>query len=233
MSQPNEQPTESLAEALQRHGIALLPEQIDALERYCDRLWDWNTRLNLTRHTNYEKFVARDVIDSLQLANLLGPGERVLDVGTGGGVPGIVIAILRPDLKVWLCDSVAKKASAVAAIAKEAKLPVEVRHARAEELLASQQFDTLVVRAVAPLSKLLQWFKPSWQRFGRLLVVKGPQWIAERLEARQKNLLKGLVLRKKASYPLIGTLSESVVLEIKPGADNVKPPTKPGKRGKA
>jgi len=56
------------------------------LERYATRLWDWNTRLNLTRHTTYEKFVSRDLIDSLQLSQLLEPDERVLDVGTGGGV---------------------------------------------------------------------------------------------------------------------------------------------------
>lgn len=234
MSDSHENPTahSSLAETLAQHNILLAPEQIAALDRYCQRLWDWNTRLNLTRHTTYEKFVSRDVVDSQQLANLLAPGERVLDVGTGGGVPGIVIAILRPDVKVWLCDSVAKKAHAVAAIAQEAQIPVEVRHARAEELLASQKFDTLVVRAVAPLAKLLVWFKPCWPQFRRLLVIKGPQWVAERYEARQKNLFVGLALRKTASYPLAGTSSESVVLEITANSDAPAKPRGPGKRRK-
>src|SRR5438034_11828161 len=104
---PSDPPADTLPAALARHGIELPDDQVAALDRYCKRLWDWNERLNLTRHTTYEKFVARDVVDSLQLANLLEPKERVLDVGTGGGVAGAVIAILRPDLKVSLCDSVA------------------------------------------------------------------------------------------------------------------------------
>jgi 16S rRNA (guanine527-N7)-methyltransferase len=160
--------------------------------------------------------VSRDVVDSLQLANLLQAGERVLDVGTGGGVPGAVIAILRPDTKVSLCDSVAKKAKAVEAIVGEAGLKVRVHHGRAESLLDRQRFDSLVVRAVAPLEKLLAWFKPHWGAIGRLLVIKGPSWVEERSVARQKRLFEGLQLRKVASYPLAGTESESVILEIKP-----------------
>ena len=118
------------------------------------RLWDWNSRLNLTRHTDYEKFVARDVVDSQWLERFLESGESVLDVGTGGGVPGVVLAILRPDLDVALCDSVAKKARAVAGIIDEMGLKIPVHHAPAQELIQRQRFDTLVMRAVAPLSKI-------------------------------------------------------------------------------
>ncbi len=211
-----------MAAALKRHGIELSPEKIESTDRYCQRLWDWNQRLNLTRHTTYEKFVSRDVIDSLQLTNLLQPKERVLDVGTGGGVPGAVIAILRPDLKVLLCDSVAKKATAIEAIVQEAKLPVKVHHGRAESLLEKKRFDTLVIRAVAPLEKLLGWFKPHWENIGRLLVIKGPSWVEERSSARHRGLFAGLQLRKAASYPLVGTDSESVILEIKPIESSIK-----------
>jgi 16S rRNA (guanine527-N7)-methyltransferase len=207
---------DNLIAALARHGIELAPDRIEALDRYAKRLWDWNERLNLTRHTTYEKFVARDIVDSLQLANLLEPKERVLDVGTGGGVPGAVIAILRPDLKVWLCDSVAKKANTIKAIVAEAKIKADVMHTRAEALLEKKKFDSLVIRAVAPLPKLLTWFKPAWPNIGRLLVIKGPSWVDERGEARHLGLMKGLSLRKRVAYPLPGTESESVILEIQP-----------------
>src|SRR5215475_7125701 len=149
MTDQREVGDDTLSEALGRHGIELPVEQIAALEKYAARLWDWNEKLNLTRHTTYEKFVARDVVDSLELAKLLEPNERVLDVGTGGGVPGAVIAILRPDVKVAMCESVAKKAKAVAAIVREAGIKAAVHHARAEELVAKKRFDSLVVRAVA------------------------------------------------------------------------------------
>ncbi|HJS07210.1 MAG TPA: 16S rRNA (guanine(527)-N(7))-methyltransferase RsmG, partial [Pirellulales bacterium] len=151
---------DTLTAALERHRIELDEDQAALLDRYARALWAWNQKLNLTRHTNYEKFVSRDVVDSQWLERFLDSAERVLDVGTGGGVPGIVLAILRPDLEVSLCESVAKKARAVEDIVRQLGLPITVHHARAEELLADYEYDTLVVRAVAPLDKLLTWFKP-------------------------------------------------------------------------
>jgi len=207
---------DTLPAALARHEIELPPAQIAALERYVARLWDWNSRLNLTRHTTYEKFVSRDVIDSWQLSQLLEPEERVLDVGTGGGVPGAVIAILRPDVRVSLCESVGKKANAVENIVMESGINAKVFHARAEELVEKDRFDSLLFRAVAPLAKLLGWFKPHWKNIGRLLVIKGPHWIEERGEARHFGALANLNLRKRAAYPIVGTDSESVILEIMP-----------------
>ncbi len=147
---------------------------------------------------------------------MLDAGEKVLDVGTGGGVPGIVLAIVRPDLEVALCDSVAKKAKAAAEIVAELGLKVPVHHAPVQEVLQHEQFHTLVVRAVAPLAKLLGWLAPHWEAFDRLLVIKGPHWAEERSLAREAGLLKRLQLRKVASYPLPGTESESVILSIKP-----------------
>ncbi|MHB1033740.1 MAG: 16S rRNA (guanine(527)-N(7))-methyltransferase RsmG [Pirellulales bacterium] len=207
---------DSLAAALARHEIELPDAQVALLDRYCRLLWDWNEKLNLTRHTDYEKFVARDVVDSLALARLLEPKEKILDVGTGGGVPGVVLAIIRPDLSVTLTESVGKKARVVNEIVKELGLKTPVHHGRAEDLLARGKFNTLVARAVAPLTKLLTWFRPHWRAFERLLVIKGPAWVEERRVARENHLLLGLNLRKKAAYPIPGTDSETVVLEIRP-----------------
>jgi 16S rRNA (guanine527-N7)-methyltransferase len=206
---------DTLREALGRHAIELADDQIELLERYARALWSWNEKLNLTRHTTFDKFVARDVVDCLALEPFLDSGERVLDVGTGGGVPGVVLAILRPDLEVALCDSVAKRAKAAGSIVAETGLEIAVHHAPVQELLAREQFDTLVVRAVAPLAKLLRWLAPHWDAFGRLLVIKGPAWIEERKAAHDAGLLRRVQLRKIASYPLAGTPSESVILSIR------------------
>ena len=209
-------PADTLRDALARHQIELPDETIELLDRYCRSLWVWNEKLNLTRHTSYEKFVARDVVDSLALEPFLDAGASVLDVGTGGGVPGIVLAIVRPDLKVALCDSVAKKAKAVRAIVQEIGLDLTVHHAPAQEVLLRHHFDTLVARAVAPLSKLIRWFAADWDAFERLLVIKGPAWVEERQAAREAGLLKHLEMRKLAEYPLSGSESKSVVLSIRP-----------------
>jgi 16S rRNA (guanine527-N7)-methyltransferase len=215
MERPENSPAENLSAALARHEIVLPAAQVALLERYCELLWDWNTKINLTRHTDYEKFVARDLVDSLAIAKFLEPNEKVLDVGSGGGVPGIVLAIVRDDLQVSLCESVAKKARALADIVGRLGLTTPVHHARAEDVLAQERFNTLVVRAVARLKKLLEWFRPHWDAFDRLLVLKGPSWVEERGEARHYGLMHDLELRKLASYPLPDTESESVLLQIR------------------
>jgi 16S rRNA (guanine527-N7)-methyltransferase len=209
---------DTLAAALARQEIQLPPSQIVLLERYCGLLWEWNEKLNLTRHTDFEKFVARDLVDSLAFSQFLAPGEKVLDVGTGGGVPGVVLAIVRDDLDLALCESVGKKARATGDIVARLGLQAPVHHARAEELLAREHFQTLVIRAVARLKKLLQWFQPCWGAFERMLVLKGPAWLDERGEARHFGLMHDLSLRKLTSYPLPGTESETVLLEIRPKA---------------
>ena len=206
---------DTLAAALERHQIKLPDEQIETLDRYCRLLWQWNEKLNLTRHTDYQKFVSRDVVDSLALEPFLDSGDRVIDVGTGGGVPGVVLAVLRPDLHVTLSESVGKKARAVEAIVNDLGLKLPVYHGRAEELLKDRRYDALVARAVAPLAKLLTWFSPYWDSIGQVLVIKGPSWVEERQEARHRGLMHSLELRKLAAYAMPGSDGESVVLSIR------------------
>ncbi len=209
-------PDDLLAAVLAQHNIELPNQQIASLARYCSLLWEWNEKINLTRHTDYEKFVGRDVLDSLAFAEFLKPGEKVLDVGSGGGVPGVILAIVRPDLSITLSDSVGKKAKVLDDIVARLELKTPVFHGPAQDALKNAHFDTLTVRAVAPLKKLLEWFKTTWNAFDRLLVLKGPAWIEERGEARHFGLMKNLALRKLKSYPLPGTESESVLLSISP-----------------
>jgi 16S rRNA (guanine527-N7)-methyltransferase len=201
---------------LERCGLSLPAEQVQRLDAYRELLWEWNERLNLTRHLSIEAFVTRDVLDSWQLARQLEPGERILDVGTGGGVPGLMLAILRPDLKVSVCESVAKKAKAVAAMVEQLGLAVPVHATRAEAVLAAETFDTLVARAVGPLDKLLKWLQPHWRRFRRLLLIQGPKWTEQRGRARHLGYLASLELRRLASYTTPGHHAASVVLAIYP-----------------
>lgn len=211
--------SDTLRLALARYDLELTDTQIEQLDRYARLLWEWNERLNLTRHTTWDKLVSRDLLDSLQLSQLLEAGQEVLDVGTGGGVPGIVLAILRDDLDVSLCESVQKKARVVEQFARQLELPCAVHAERAEKLLDDFRYDVLVARAVGPLWKMCKWFQHHWQDFGYLLAVKGPGWVDERAAARERGLLKGVRLRRVATYPMPGTDSESVILKLEAGED--------------
>ncbi|MDR1384149.1 MAG: 16S rRNA (guanine(527)-N(7))-methyltransferase RsmG [Planctomycetaceae bacterium] len=213
--QPNESvPNATLGETLKRHNITLPKNKIQKIDAYCQLLWDKNTHLNLTRHTDYEKFVSRDLTDSIQLEKHLTHGEHLLDVGTGGGVPGILLAILRPDLKVELCDSTGKKAVAVGEIIDALNMDLPVWHAKAEDLLKIHKFQTLIIRAVARIKKLMELFSPHWHAFDRILLVKGPRWIEERGESRHFGQMGKAALRKLDAYNIPGTEVESVILQI-------------------
>ena len=217
MTQPDA--IEALAQALgaecARLSLEVSPEAAGRLAAYASSLWQWNERINLTRHTDVEKFVSRDVADAVAICPHLAAGERVLDVGTGGGVPGVLLAILRPDLRVELSDSVGKRARTVAAILADIDLDLPVHASAAQTLVAAERFDTLVVRAVAPLVKLLTWFEPLRDRYGRMLVIKGPRWEEEKGEARHRGLVKRVTVRRVASWPIRSTDNESVLLEVR------------------
>jgi len=206
---------ETLKQLAAQIGIEPFEDSVwDNLAKYCSLAWDWNTKINLTRHTTPELFVQRDLLDSYQLSKLLQANEEVLDLGTGGGVPGILLAILRPDLDISLCDSVAKKAKVAEDIVEKLKLNVRVYPVSVKTVLADERYDSIVARGVGPLVKLCSWLKDEWHKIGRLLAIKGPRWIEERGEARHRGLLASVQLRRLVSYPMPGTESESVILQI-------------------
>lgn len=229
---PNEEKTESLAEIAAACGLELTAQQLQRLDAYRALLWAWNEKLNLTRHTTLEKFITRDVYDTVQLAKLIPPGEKVLDVGSGGGVPGIPLAILRPDLKVSLCESVQKKALVLSDIVTQLDLQQWVYPERVEAVVELEspapRFDTLVARGVAPLWKFMFWLRPHRDGWGQLLLIKGPSWVDERGEARHRGLMKGFDLRRVAEYQGPRNGATTTLLSITPAAE--KPAPKPPRR---
>lgn len=181
---------------------------------YCIQIWSWNQSINLTRHTTPELFVKRDLLDSWHLAKLLEPNEEILDIGTGGGVPGVLVAILRPDIQVTLCDSVAKKAVVMQRVVDQLQLKVPVYPLSVQKVLEDFRYDSLTARAVGPLIRLCTWLQEDWHKFKRLLAIKGPKWVEERGEARHKGVLKNIELRRVAAYQMPDTESESTILQL-------------------
>jgi len=219
MSEPERS---TLTGELVAHGIELPADQAQALQRFCQLLWDWNTKLNLTRHTDYATFVGRDLVDVLELSQHLAPGETVVDVGTGGGLPGIPLAIIRPDLELTLIDSVGKKVRAVEQMVDELQLSVTVEQDKIAHLLetSATHFHSLVARAVGRMDVVLNWLAPHWGKFDRLLLLKGPRWTEERGQARHLGLLSDKQLRRLSTYRRPGADGESVLLEIRPAGSS-------------
>ena len=139
----------------------------------------------------------------------------MLDWGSGNGIPGIPLSILRPDIEFALVESVGKRAKVLSEIIAELGLPIPVYHARGEDLLEDFRFSTVVTRAVGSIAKICRWIEPHWSNVDRLLLVKGPKWVDERGEARHAGVLSGLELRRISTYPLgDGEESEGVILQL-------------------
>lgn len=205
----------SLKKTIEMFELDIDPAVYPQLKHYCQALWEINNDLNLTRHTSYELFVTRDLVDTLELSKHIPQGKEVLDVGSGGGVPGMLLALLRPDLSISLTDSVGKKAAALGDIADAAKANVEIYHCRAEELLEDFRFDYTTARAVGPLKKMGTWFADCWPAIGRLLAVKGPKWIEEKAEADELGVLNKVDIRVLSEYDVPGVEWKSVILQLK------------------
>lgn len=211
---------EALEKALKFHELPLTAKTTRLINKYCRLLWAANERLNLTRHTDVDTFVARDLMDVTQAASLLPENQEVLDIGSGGGVPGLVLAMIRPDLEVAVCESVGKKANVLKEFVEQLELPVTVYHDRAEAVLDDMRFHCCLARAVGPMWKLLTWLDGRWLNAHRLLTFKGPRWVEEVTEAKTRGLTKKLLIKPVASYPLYSTDKdadplESLIIEVK------------------
>lgn len=141
---------------------------------------------NLVSRRARDELRDRHVPECVALAASLPAGPRLLDVGSGGGFPGVVIAITRPDLEVTLLDATAKKVQFLQETRETTGVPFHVEHGRAEDLrdTHANTFDLCTARAVAPLGRLLGWTVPFLRPGGLLYAVKGDRWRDELDEAR-------------------------------------------------
>lgn len=153
---------------------------------------------NLVSQRAREELLTRHVPEAVAVAQLLpSSGGRLLDIGSGGGFPGFVIAVVRPDFEVHLLDSTAKKTRFLREIADELAVSVSVHTGRAEELgrgALADQFDVVTARAVAPLDRLARLAAPFLAPGGVLYAVKGEQWGTELASAERAIARAGLVL---------------------------------------
>lgn len=141
---------------------------------------------NLVSRRALDEIESRHLPESVALARMLPDGPaRLVDVGSGGGFPGIVIAVIRDDLEVTLVEATGKKARFLERTASELDVDVTVVNRRMEEAVELRGcFQLATARAVAPLQRLIPWTIPLLSPGGRLYAVKGERWAEELEEAR-------------------------------------------------
>lgn len=168
---------------LHQLDIELTPAQLDQLARYLALVLDENRTTNLTAVRDEDAAWRRLIIDSLTVLpglDELEPGSRVIDVGSGAGLPGLPVAIARPNLKVTLLESTGKKADFIQrAIHALGLTNAAVLQDRAETVGQSPQhremYDACINRAVGPMNVLLEFALPLVMVGGRVLAMKGPR----------------------------------------------------------
>lgn len=185
-------------ELIYSHFPDLTERQRDQFAALHDLYTEWNAKINVISRKDMESFYEKHVLHSLGIAKLYSfqPGQKVLDVGTGGGFPGIPLAILFPETQFHLVDSIGKKIKVVLAVAEALGLEnVRADHGRAEEFKGP--YDFVVSRAVTQMQRFVPWIKGKIsqknldpERVNGLLYLKGGD-LAEELgtmKARISNL---------------------------------------------
>ncbi len=162
-----------LVSGLAALNLLLTSEQIDQLLDFIELIAKWNKAYNLTAVRNNEDMARLHILDSLTILPHI-EGKRVIDIGTGAGLPGIPLAICLPDVEFVLLDSNAKKTRFVQQVILELKLKnVSVSHSRVEQYQTEQGFDTVTTRAFASLPDIVKMTAHLLSPNGVLLAMKG------------------------------------------------------------
>jgi 16S rRNA (guanine527-N7)-methyltransferase len=178
-----------LGEGVAAMHLDVSPAQQDKLMNYLALMFKWNAVYNLTSLRDPMQMVTHHLLDSLAAVPAFAGAQNILDVGSGGGLPGIVLAIVRPDMKVSMIDTVHKKTAFLTQVKAELGLAnVTVYTARVEQLQVSDKFDVITSRAFADLSDFVNWSSHLLADGGRYIALKGvaPRDEQERLPAEWK-----------------------------------------------
>jgi 16S rRNA (guanine527-N7)-methyltransferase len=151
------------------------PKQVEQFRALGELYTDWNSKINVISRKDIDSLYEKHVLHSLTIAAIFDfpKGLQIIDIGTGGGFPGVPLAIFFPDVKFHLVDSVGKKLKIIEAVKEAIDLPnVTTQHTRVEEI-KNRKFDFVVSRAVAPLKDLWMWSKPLLKN--NQFTVEGPK----------------------------------------------------------
>ena len=170
-------------------NLEINDKQLELFYQYMNGIIGWNDKINVTAITDEKMFIVKHFVDSLAINKFMAQAKSIIDIGTGGGFPGIPLKIMNYDKKVTLIDSVNKKLNVIRDITKDMDLgELEILHSRAEDLASKQEYretyDIATTRAVSNFSTILEYMLPFIKVGGYAICMKGPNYTEEFEEAK-------------------------------------------------
>lgn len=214
--------------------INLDNEICNKLYNYMNLLLEWNEKINLTAITDEKEIILKHFIDSFTINKFINSGDKMLDIGTGAGFPGLPIKIIRPEVDVFLMDSLNKRINFLNEVIESLQLKnIEAFHSRAEEMAKNnkfrEKFDVVTSRAVAKLNILLEYMLPYTKVNGKCLCMKGPNIEEEIKEAEKALKILGGEIEKIEKIILPDSnIERNIIIIRKKSATPLKYPRKAG-----
>lgn len=208
---------ENARNLFQKYSIVLSDEQYEKFSVYAEMLKQERSRQNVTAIDRAEEVWVRHFLDSAYLAAHIPYESKMIDIGTGGGIPGIPLAILRNDLKITLLDSELNKIRFCEDVCNHLALDITAISARAEEIAHDPQyraqFDCAVSRAMAAGNILTELAVPFLKKGGKMIAMKGRSYSAEQERFHNAAELIGAEKPAEIQYELEGETKHLIVIE--------------------
>ena len=225
--------SEELENAAKQIEIELTKEQIEKYYNYMDLLLEWNGKINLTAIIDPKEIILKHFVDSLTIAKYIKDDEKLIDVGTGAGFPGIPLSIVKENTDIVLLDSLNKRINFLEEIKQNLKLKnITTIHGRAEEFGKNknerEKYDIATSRAVASLNILLEYLLPLVKVGGRAICMKGSN-IEEVENAKNALEILGGKIEKIEEITLPNSdIKRNIIIVEKVKSTPLKYPRKPG-----
>lgn len=230
--------SEKIKEYMNKINIEISDKQIEKFFDYMNLLLEWNEKINLTAITEPEDIILKHFVDCATILKYIKDEDKIIDIGTGAGFPGMPLKILNEKLDITLMDSLNKRINFLNEIINKLDLKnIVAIHARAEELARNKEyrekFDIAISRAVANLSTLSEYMLPFVKKDGMVISMKGSNIEEEVKNAKKAIKILGGEIEKIDNFNLANTNNIRNIITIKKVVKTPKEfPRKAGKPSK-
>ena len=200
-----------------KNNIEVSDKEIEMFYKYMTGIIEWNDKVNVTAITEEKLFIVKHFVDSLLINHYLQGKDRIIDIGTGGGFPGIPLKILNKEKHFTLIDSVNKKLNVIRDLSTKLELDkLEIIHTRAEDLASQKEYretyDVATTRAVSNLSTILEYMLPFVKVGGIAVCMKGPNYKEELEDSKKAIELLGGKFEHIETFNLEGEMERNILV---------------------